>query len=193
MVTYRIYKLCFPHNVHMCRVTTSMTANKSGPRICAGRTSAAVRPIILPDTLWFCHTHASSGFMLSDTISSCEVPVTEPSRLTLTGLKFGFRVPASATQQRPAAQRAYSLRFLHLLDGIVAYSCENPSEQYTPLLVFNAWAKKPHRIRTGEAPETRGEGEEEREKMKTRSSKRGDKEAKEAGGRRGGVKDGRSQ
>lgn len=127
-----------------------------------------VLPIILPDTLWFCHTHASSGFMLSDTISSCEVPVTEPSRLTLTGMKFGFWVPASVTQQRPAAQRVYSLRFLHLLDGIVAHSCENSSEEYTPLLVFNAWAKKT----TGEAPERRGEGEEEREKMKTRSSKR---------------------
>lgn len=86
----------------------------------------------------------------------------------------------------------YSLRFLHLLDGVVAYSCEKLSEEYTRLLVFNAWAEKKHRIRTGEAPERRGEGE-EREKTKTRSSKRGDKEAKEAGGRRGGVKDVRSQ
>lgn len=172
MVTYRIFQFSFLHNAHMCRATTSMAVNKSGPRICAGRTSAAVLPIILPDTLWFCHTHASSGFMLSDTISSCEVPVTEPSRLTLTGLKFGFRVPASVTQQRPAAQRVYSLRFLHLLDSIVAYSCKNSSEEYTPLLIFNGLAKKKRWIRTGEAPERRGEGEEVREKMKTRSSKR---------------------
>lgn len=77
-----------------------------------------------------------------------------------------------------------SLHSLHLLDGIVAYSCENSAEEYTPLLIFR-------RIRTGEEG---GDGEEEREKMKTaRSSKRGDKEAKEAGGRRGGVKDVRSQ
>lgn len=85
-----------------CRVTTSTTANKSvfGPQICAGRASAAVLPVILPDTLWFCHTHASSGFMLSDTISSCEVPVTEQSRLALTGLKFGF----SGASERHAAK-----------------------------------------------------------------------------------------
>lgn len=101
--------------------------------------------------------------MLSDTISSCEVPVTEPSRLTLTGLKFGFRVPASVTQQRAAAQRVYSLRFLHLLDGIVVYSCEKLSEEYTPLLVFNAWAEK----NTGSGQERR-----QKEEVKERRVKR---------------------
>lgn len=59
----------------MCKVavTTAMTVNKSGfgPEICAGRSSSAGLPIILPDNLWFCHTHANSGFMLSDMISSC--------------------------------------------------------------------------------------------------------------------------
>lgn len=62
-------------------MTTAMTAIKSGfgPEICAGRSSAAGLPIALPDSLWFCHTHANSGFMLSDMISSC-VGFLSPSR-----------------------------------------------------------------------------------------------------------------
>lgn len=141
----------------MCRVTvtTAMTANKSG--FSARRFSAAGLPRILPDRFWFCHTHANSGFMLSDMILfMCGLPVSEPSRLTLTGLKFGFRVPAGVTQQRLAAQRSYSLHFHHLLDDIIAYSCGQLFENYTPLLAFNAWVKN-RGIRAGEAPERSGE------------------------------------
>lgn len=154
-MAYTIYRFDFFYSACMCRVTTSTTVNKFvfGSLICAGRTSTAGIPIILPDTLWLCHTRASSGFMLSDMISSCEVPVMEPSRLTLTGLKFGFRVPASITQQRAAAQRSYSLHFLHL-DDIIAYRCGKSSENYTPLLVFNAWVKN-RRIGAGGVPERR--------------------------------------
>lgn len=86
----------------------------------------------------------------------CGLPVTEPSRLTPTGLKFGFQVPAGVTQQRLAAQRPYRLHFLHLLDDITAYSCGQSFENYTPLLVFNAWVKN-RRISAGEAPERRDE------------------------------------
>lgn len=62
-------------------MTTAMTVNKSGfgPEIYAGYSSAAGLPIILPDSLCFCHTHANSGFMLSDMIGSC-VGFLSPSR-----------------------------------------------------------------------------------------------------------------
>lgn len=80
----------------------------------------------------------------------------------MTGLTFGFQMPAGVTQQRLAAQRSYSLHFLRLFDDIIAYSCGQSFENYTPLLVFNAWVKN-RGITAGEAP---GRRDEERRKEK---------------------------